>query len=151
MHVLGHGSGRGCPYLRGEPGTGYSSRTRVQSKAHLEKRKEKDTSITPTSTQLEKKMAPSTISEPVDAVLPSSSATSSIKKPIKGTTRPCFGCDCGDEECDCCICVVMMEETRWADCHVEGMNYDNDSAGRGDFLCFWFYLSTDTMLTSTLI
>jgi len=48
------------------------------------------------------------ISTPVDAILPSSGSGSSIKKPVKGTVKkPCFGCDCGDEECDCCICVVM--------------------------------------------
>jgi len=38
---------------------------------------------------------------------PPSSAGSSIKKPIKTVQKPCFGCDCGDEECDCCICTVM--------------------------------------------
>ncbi|KAL2217314.1 hypothetical protein M432DRAFT_640473 [Thermoascus aurantiacus ATCC 26904] len=39
------------------------------------------------------------ISTPVDAILPSSGSGSSIKKPVKGTVKkPCFGCDCGDEE-----------------------------------------------------
>ncbi|KGO73955.1 hypothetical protein PITC_017110 [Penicillium italicum] len=47
------------------------------------------------------------ISTPFDYTLPSSSSGSSIKKPIKAVSKPCFGCDCGDEECDCCICAVM--------------------------------------------
>lgn len=47
---------------------------------------------------------------PINWVLPSTSSGSSggsIKKPIKTVSKPCFGCDCGDEECDCCICTVM--------------------------------------------
>ncbi|CAG7923405.1 unnamed protein product [Penicillium olsonii] len=51
-------------------------------------------------------MAVTSTSAPVDCALPSS-ASSSITKPIKPVTKPCFGCDCGDEECDCCICTVM--------------------------------------------
>ena len=46
-------------------------------------------------------------SSPVNFTLPSSSSGSSIKKPIKAVSKPCFGCDCGDEMCDCCICTVM--------------------------------------------
>lgn len=46
-------------------------------------------------------------SNPLNWTLPSSGSGSSIKKPIKGVSKPCFGCDCGDEECDCCICTVM--------------------------------------------
>ncbi|KAF9885258.1 hypothetical protein FE257_000618, partial [Aspergillus nanangensis] len=52
-------------------------------------------------------MAASDISSPVNFTLPSSGSGSSITKPIKGVQKPCFGCDCGDEECDCCICTVM--------------------------------------------
>ncbi|CRL29202.1 unnamed protein product [Penicillium camemberti] len=52
-------------------------------------------------------MAVTSISTPFDCTLPSSSSGSSIKKPIKSVSRPCFGCDCGDEECDFCICTVM--------------------------------------------
>ncbi|KGO48953.1 hypothetical protein PEX1_013740 [Penicillium expansum] len=52
-------------------------------------------------------MAVTSISTPFDCTLPSSSSGSSIKKPIKAVSKPCFGCDCGDEECDCCICIVM--------------------------------------------
>lgn len=51
-------------------------------------------------------MAVTSISLPFDCILPSSSG-SSVKKPIKSVSKPCFGCDCGDEECDCCICTVM--------------------------------------------
>jgi hypothetical protein len=52
-------------------------------------------------------MAASSISTPINWTLPSNSSGSSIKKPIKTVSKPCFGCDCGDEECDCCICTVM--------------------------------------------
>ncbi|KAJ5822395.1 hypothetical protein N7447_004735 [Penicillium robsamsonii] len=41
-------------------------------------------------------MAVTSISTPFDFTLPSSG--SSIKKPIKSVSKPCFGCDCGDEE-----------------------------------------------------
>lgn len=47
---------------------------------------------------------------PINWILPSTGSGSSggsIKKPIKTVSKPCFGCDCGDEECDCCICTVM--------------------------------------------
>ncbi|KAJ5519496.1 hypothetical protein N7453_001918 [Penicillium expansum] len=43
-------------------------------------------------------MAVASISTPFDCTLPSSSSGSSIKKPIKAVSKPCFGCDCGDEE-----------------------------------------------------
>ncbi|KAJ5200918.1 hypothetical protein N7449_005721 [Penicillium cf. viridicatum] len=43
-------------------------------------------------------MAVTSISTPFDCTLPSSSSGSSIKKPIKSVSKPCFGCDCGDEE-----------------------------------------------------
>ncbi|PLB47717.1 hypothetical protein P170DRAFT_196040 [Aspergillus steynii IBT 23096] len=52
-------------------------------------------------------MGSSSFSSPVNFTLPSSASGSSIKKPIKSVQKPCFGCDCGDEECDCCICTVM--------------------------------------------
>ncbi|OQE13787.1 hypothetical protein PENFLA_c043G09707 [Penicillium flavigenum] len=42
-------------------------------------------------------MAVTSVSLPFDCTLPSSSG-SSIKKPIKSVSKPCFGCDCGDEE-----------------------------------------------------
>ncbi|KAJ5505163.1 hypothetical protein N7463_008037 [Penicillium fimorum] len=51
-------------------------------------------------------MAVTSISTPFNCTLPSSPG-SSIKKPIKSVSKPCFGCDCGDEECDCCICTVI--------------------------------------------
>ncbi|GES63653.1 hypothetical protein ATEIFO6365_0007034000 [Aspergillus terreus] len=54
-------------------------------------------------------MAASSLSSPVNFTLPSSSSGSSIKKPIKTVSKPCFGCDCGDEECDCCICTVISK------------------------------------------
>ncbi|GAT22464.1 similar to An15g04110 [Aspergillus luchuensis] len=52
-------------------------------------------------------MAASSVSSAVNFTLPSSSSGSSIKRPIKTVSKPCFGCDCGDEECDCCVCTVM--------------------------------------------
>ncbi|GAM42481.1 hypothetical protein TCE0_044f16502 [Talaromyces pinophilus] len=40
----------------------------------------------------------------VNSTLPTSSSSSSnsIKGGVKGIKKPCFGCDCGDTECDCC-------------------------------------------------
>ncbi|KAB8068975.1 hypothetical protein BDV29DRAFT_195255 [Aspergillus leporis] len=52
-------------------------------------------------------MGTSSISSSVNFILPSTGSGSPIKKPIKSVQKPCFGCDCGDEECDCCICTVM--------------------------------------------
>ncbi|KMP01336.1 hypothetical protein CIHG_01625 [Coccidioides immitis H538.4] len=52
-------------------------------------------------------VAKSQISILADNTLPTSSgssASSTVSKPIKGATKPCFGCGCGDEECDCIIC-----------------------------------------------
>ncbi|OQD81585.1 hypothetical protein PENANT_c026G09190 [Penicillium antarcticum] len=43
-------------------------------------------------------MAATSIPEPVNCTLPLSSSGSSITKPIKPISKPCFGCDCGDEE-----------------------------------------------------
>ncbi|KAJ5392991.1 hypothetical protein N7465_011965 [Penicillium sp. CMV-2018d] len=43
-------------------------------------------------------MAVTSIPTPFDCILPSSSSGSSIKKPIKSVSKPCFGCDCGDED-----------------------------------------------------
>ncbi|KKZ66013.1 hypothetical protein EMCG_08235 [[Emmonsia] crescens] len=55
-------------------------------------------------------MASATGSQLVNYTLPTSSgssASSTVSKPVKGATKPCFGCGCGGEECDCLICVVM--------------------------------------------
>ncbi|KAL2830463.1 hypothetical protein BDW59DRAFT_140992 [Aspergillus cavernicola] len=54
-------------------------------------------------------MGSSSLSTPQNFTLPSSgsSSGSSITKPIKTVSKPCFGCDCGDTECDFCICTVM--------------------------------------------
>ncbi|KAJ5463880.1 hypothetical protein N7475_007015 [Penicillium sp. IBT 31633x] len=43
-------------------------------------------------------MAVTSISTPFDCTLPSTNSGGSIKKPIKSVSKPCFGCDCGDEE-----------------------------------------------------
>lgn len=51
-------------------------------------------------------MAVTSFLAPVNHTLASSSSSiSSIVKP--SVTKPCFGCECGDEECDFCICTVM--------------------------------------------
>ncbi|KAL4869018.1 hypothetical protein BDV12DRAFT_168476 [Aspergillus spectabilis] len=54
-------------------------------------------------------MASSSTSTPVNCTLPSSASSSgsSVSKPITTVSKPCFGCDCGDTECDCCICTIM--------------------------------------------
>ncbi|EDN09990.1 predicted protein [Histoplasma mississippiense (nom. inval.)] len=54
-------------------------------------------------------MASTSGSQLVNHTLPTSasSATSTITKPVKGTTKPCFSCGCGDEDCDCFVCIVM--------------------------------------------
>ncbi|EAL88851.1 uncharacterized protein AFUA_6G10000 [Aspergillus fumigatus Af293] len=43
-------------------------------------------------------MAASSFSSPINWTLPSSASGSSIKRPIKTVSKPCFGCDCGDED-----------------------------------------------------
>ncbi|KAL4957009.1 hypothetical protein BDW69DRAFT_157241 [Aspergillus filifer] len=51
----------------------------------------------------------SSTTSPVNFTLPSSGSSvgSTISKPIKTVSKPCFGCDCGDTECDVCFCTVM--------------------------------------------
>ncbi|KAJ5123833.1 uncharacterized protein N7515_007658 [Penicillium bovifimosum] len=60
-------------------------------------------------------MAITAISIPFNGTLPSSGSGSSIKKPIKPVSKPCFGCDCGDEEkikCD-----AVLPQCNWCSHH----------------------------------
>ncbi|KAJ5173490.1 uncharacterized protein N7500_001421 [Penicillium coprophilum] len=56
-------------------------------------------------------MAVHSLSTPFNFTLPSSSG-SSIKKPIKSVSKPCFGCDCGDEDQEHGLLVPVIPVTK---------------------------------------